>query len=237
MKFPAELCNLLPGQKPKEETEHHQAALIRAAAENAPTRLNEIQRFVNNETLYPKENEEFGLRLNRKPLDAEGRVLPTPQMIGGDGTEIKIRDGGWRSGKFFKASKLNYWITIVIEDTRNRMRDSEYNNFVQEFKRTGNQLGKQYYNFTTDSRTVTPRTVTISRTVTPRTVTISRTVTLFWDFFYFPGLLHSRTVTLYQQNIFSVDFLIFDLLYFRDFIFFLRSKFSRNTLAGRCELM
>ena len=119
-KFPAELCRLLPGQKPKEEKDRHKADMIRASAEEAPTRLSEIERFVNNEALFPRDMEKFGLQLDRKPMEAEGRVLPTPEMIGGDDTEIKVRDGGWRSGKFFKASQLKLWITILIEDRETR---------------------------------------------------------------------------------------------------------------------
>ena len=54
-KFPAELCKLLPGQKPKEENDRHKADMIRASAEEAPKRLSEIERFINHEELFPSD--------------------------------------------------------------------------------------------------------------------------------------------------------------------------------------
>ena len=119
--------------------------MIRASAEEAPTRLAEIERFVNNEALFPRDLKEFGLKLDRKPLEAEGPVLPTPEMIGGDDQEIKVRDGGWRSGKFFKATQLKLWATILIEDreARNQVRGSDFTNFTQKFKHAGSRLGTE----------------------------------------------------------------------------------------------
>lgn len=142
-KFPPECCFLLPGQKPKEEKEVHKAHMIRASAEEAPQRLDEIKRFVNNEALYPKDIEGFGIRLDKKPLEAEGRVLPTPELIGGDEREIKIKEGGWHASKFFKATKLKLWMTVLIEDdqTRNPCRRGDFQNFAQHFAKHGTELG------------------------------------------------------------------------------------------------
>ena len=69
----------------------HKAEMIRASAETAPTRMETIKGFVANEELYPKELEKFGLKLNKEPLEAEGRVLPAPEMVGGDEKQIKVR--------------------------------------------------------------------------------------------------------------------------------------------------
>jgi len=140
-KFPPELCFLLPGQKPKVEKDVHKAHMIRASAEDAPTRLAEINRFVNMEELYPSDVTEFGLKLDKKPMEAEGRVLDAPELLGGDDKEIKVQNGEFRSGKFAKPIKLQLWGTILIEDreSRNPCRDSDFANFGRKFMQIGQE--------------------------------------------------------------------------------------------------
>lgn len=137
--FPAVLCTLLPGQKPKVESERHKAEMIRASAETAPTRMETIKGFVANEELYPKELEKFGLKLNKEPLEAEGRVLPAPEMVGGDEKQIKVHDGAWKSGTFYKGSCLKLWMTVMIEDFDGRISEHDFSDFVTAFGKHGNE--------------------------------------------------------------------------------------------------
>lgn len=142
-KFPPELCMLLPGQKPKTENDSHKGNMIRAAAEPAPDRQNAIQAMVDSEEFFPESNEKFGLRLDKKPLEAEGRVLDAPELVGGDEKHIDVKNGQWKSGSFFSARDLKQWVMILVEDPTNRqpvtLRD--YEGFGQQFAKVGSKLG------------------------------------------------------------------------------------------------
>ena len=71
-KFASEYCILLSGQKPKVEKDRHKAEMIRASAESAPERLKQICNMVENETLFPQHVQDFGVKLDKKPMEAEG---------------------------------------------------------------------------------------------------------------------------------------------------------------------
>ena len=90
--FPAEVCKLVPGQKPKTERESHKAALIRASAKPAPERLQTIQSMVADKELYgdPNLDKEFGFKVDSTPMRAEATVLDTPVILDGDNREIKV---------------------------------------------------------------------------------------------------------------------------------------------------
>ena len=90
--FPAEVCKLVPGQKPKTEREAHKAALIRASAKPAPERLQTIQSMVADKELYgdPNLDKEFGFKVDSTPMRAEATVLDTPVILDGDNREIKV---------------------------------------------------------------------------------------------------------------------------------------------------
>ena len=90
--FPAEICKLIPGQKPKTEREAHKAALIRASAKPAPERLQTIQSMVADKELYgdPNLDKEFGFKVDSTPMRAEATVLDTPTILDGDNREIKV---------------------------------------------------------------------------------------------------------------------------------------------------
>jgi len=105
--FPAEVCKLVPGQKPKTEREAHKAALIRASAKPAPERLQTIQSMVADKELYgdPNLDKEFGFKVDSTPMRAEATVLDTPVILDGDNREIKVRDGEWKTKKIFQHSR------------------------------------------------------------------------------------------------------------------------------------
>ena len=90
--FPAEVCKLVPGQKPKTEREAHKAALIRASAKPAPERLQTIQSMVADKELYgdPNLDKEFGFKVDSTPMRGEATVLDTPVILDGDNREIKV---------------------------------------------------------------------------------------------------------------------------------------------------
>ena len=90
--FPAEVCRLIPGQKPKTEREAQKAALIRASAKPAPERLQTIQNMVADKELYgdPNLDKEFGFKIDSTPMRAEATVLDTPVILDGDNREIKV---------------------------------------------------------------------------------------------------------------------------------------------------
>ena len=90
--YPAEVCTLVPGQRPKIEKPAHQAALIRASAKPAPERLQAIQSMIADQELYDHRtlDKEFGFKIDRTPMRGEATVLDTPVIRDGDNREIKV---------------------------------------------------------------------------------------------------------------------------------------------------
>jgi len=86
------MCVLLAGQKPKVEKDRHKAALIRASAEPAPTRLNKIERMVAHPEVFGDSELEntFKLKIENTPMEAEGTVLEPPTLLAGDEREVKV---------------------------------------------------------------------------------------------------------------------------------------------------
>ena len=80
-KFASEYCILWSGQKPKVEKDRHKAEMIRASAEAAPERLKQICNMVENETLFPQHVEDFGVKLDKKPMEAEGMSYKKQALI------------------------------------------------------------------------------------------------------------------------------------------------------------
>ena len=117
--------------------------MIRAAAEPAPVRQTAIQAMVDSEEFFPADNEQFGLQLNKKPLEAEGRVLDAPELVGGDEKRIDVKNGQWKSGSFFSARDLKLWVMILVEDPTNRQPISlrDFEGFGQKFADVGSKLG------------------------------------------------------------------------------------------------
>ena len=90
--YPAEVCRLVPGQRPKTEKPAHQAALIRASAKPAPERLQTIQSMIADEGLYDHRtlDKEFGFKIDCTPMRGEATVLDPPVIHDGNNREIKV---------------------------------------------------------------------------------------------------------------------------------------------------
>ena len=90
--YPAEVCRLVPGQRPKTDKPAHQAALIRASAKPAPERLQTIQSMIADQELYDHRtlDKEFGFKIDCTPMRGEATVLDPPVIHDGNNREIKV---------------------------------------------------------------------------------------------------------------------------------------------------
>ena len=144
--FPADMCRLLAGQRPKVISADDKAQLIRASAEAAPIRQAKIQEIVDNEELFDSQMMEgFGIQVDKNAMDAEGLVLPMPSIIanGGEAVEVKKSkqdcNGTWEINTFNKAASAKMWGRIVIG---NGVRDRRtWEDFCKMFVTVGKRLG------------------------------------------------------------------------------------------------
>jgi len=80
--------------------------MICASVEAVPEQLKQICNMAEKETFFPEHVEDFGVKLDKKPMEAEGRVLPTPEMVDGSG-QIDVIDGEWRVDKYYEGVKAS----------------------------------------------------------------------------------------------------------------------------------
>ncbi|KAF1321535.1 Argonaute1, partial [Globisporangium splendens] len=127
--LPIEVCNIMAGQKcPRKATDTQVANMIRFTCTNPQDRKRSIETkfreagFDRDPTLQA-----FGLNVNSKMVEMQGRLLAPPNMAYKNGT-IRPDTGVWNmKGKsFFQAAKLNSWSVISCCDPRrNPMSDME----------------------------------------------------------------------------------------------------------------
>ncbi|CBY31983.1 unnamed protein product [Oikopleura dioica] len=144
--FPADMCRLIAGQRPKFISADDKVQLIRASAEAAPIRQAKIQEIVENEELFDSDMlSAFGIQVDKKAMDAQGLVLPMPNIIanGGDAVELKKSkedcNGTWDINTFNRAASAKIWGRIVLgNDVRDRR---TWEDFCKMFVTVGKRLG------------------------------------------------------------------------------------------------
>ena len=147
--FPLEHCRLLGGQRPKGlMSERTKADFIRTTAEPAPVRQAKIQQMIESDQVYDREQlEQYGLRISKEAMDAEGTVLVTPKVYANGGQEVDMKkndDGMWHIDTFERPAKpINQnWIRVVIGMNKERQQFERYwDEFGQRLSKVGTSLG------------------------------------------------------------------------------------------------
>jgi eukaryotic translation initiation factor 2C len=147
--FPLEHIRLVGGQRPKGlMSERTKADFIRTTAEAAPVRQAKIQQMMESNDIYDREQlEQYGLRISKEAMDAEGTVLVTPKIYANQGQEVDMKkndDGMWHIDTFERPAKpINRnWIRVVIGMNAERPRFDQYwDEFGERLCKVGTSLG------------------------------------------------------------------------------------------------
>ena len=141
--LPIDVCGIVGGQRcMKKLTEIQTANLIRHTAKPADERERIINRKVsdgnfNNDPII----KEFGLKINTKMVEVEGRVLPPPTLQYNRGGKVipPPNKGCWdmRSKTFFKGVTVTNWAIICTMPERN----CSCTYFIQQLQRQSGQMG------------------------------------------------------------------------------------------------
>ena len=142
--FPADMCRILAGQRPKVISADDKAQLIIASAEAAPVRQAKIQEIVENNQLFDDQMlADFGMRINKEAMSAEGRVLDMPAITANAGQQVDVEkskgegNGTWNT--FNKAAVAPIWGRICIGS---QILDRQtWDHFCQMFVEVGRKLG------------------------------------------------------------------------------------------------
>lgn len=140
------MCRVLAGQKPKVISADDKAQLIRASAEAAPVRQAKIQEIVETKELFDDQMlADFGIRINKEAMGAEGRVLDMPAITANAGQQVDVEkskgegNGTWNVNTFNKAAVVPMWGRICIG---NQIRDRQtWDSFCRMFVEVGRKLG------------------------------------------------------------------------------------------------
>ncbi|XP_014671419.1 PREDICTED: protein argonaute-2-like isoform X2 [Priapulus caudatus] len=121
--LPIEVCNIVAGQKcNKKLTEEQTTNMIRATARPAPERERQINDWVRkmdfNSNPYVQE---FGISVNYKMTDVEGRVLPPPAIQYKNEEIGKPARGAWNmiQKQFHTGMEIKSWALVSFADERN----------------------------------------------------------------------------------------------------------------------
>jgi len=147
--FPLEHVRLVGGQRPKGlMSERTKADFIRTTSEPAPVRQAKIQQMIESDDIYDRDQlEQYGLRISKDAMDAEGTVLVTPKVYANQGQEVERKkndDGTWHVDTFERPAKpINQnWIRVVIGMNDERPKFERYwNEFGKHLSQVGTSLG------------------------------------------------------------------------------------------------
>ena len=131
--IPMDVCSLVPDQPVVRVSASATQELIRVSARKRPQeRSTELathcDRFCDMSKVY---RSEFGIKVNKRPLVVEGRMLPSPAITYANIQELRPVDGKWdiRDKRFYKSNSLNAGEWAILCFDRNIRRDT-----VEELK-------------------------------------------------------------------------------------------------------
>lgn len=140
--YPFEICEIpdnfhcrtkLSGQETSQ--------MIRMTATPPGTRFKEIGTNVtalvnDNNSVAPS----FGIQIDTKPVELEGRVLSAPQIVYNSSKVVQPRDGQWmlQGSQFLSPATLNSWAVLNFAT---RLREDILSKFLSKFQDVGESLG------------------------------------------------------------------------------------------------
>ncbi|CAE1171979.1 ELF2C [Acanthosepion pharaonis] len=144
--LPLEVCNIVGGQRCiKKLTDMQTSTMIKATARSAPDRERDINSLVSKANfsgdpyLY-----QFGVRVNPKMVEVEGRVIDAPKIqYGGRTKALAIPNQGvWdmRGKQFYNGIEIRVW-AIACFATQKSVKEEALRSFTQQLQRISNDAG------------------------------------------------------------------------------------------------
>ena len=140
--FPMEVC-LLRGEQAalKKLSEKQQSIMVTQTAMD-PSRRNQMIMEMLNKRTNPNSKpvfKAFGLNVNDRMSEIEGRVLPGPQMFGSGGRSVQAQEGKYRSQGFAEPSdELQNYVVLCPQRLQDKIGPMQ-NSFSQEARKAGMQ--------------------------------------------------------------------------------------------------
>lgn len=144
--FPIEVCTILPGQMMKKQIPPDLVPhILKFSTKKPDERLNSI--VAGHSVLQYGQSEymrQFGMTVSQTPEACLGRILPTPALHYGQGSQkkqLKPANGMWNmvNQKFFRSANVTGW-AVVVYDGR-VIRPSDADGVIQNFKATAELFG------------------------------------------------------------------------------------------------
>ncbi|KAI0934439.1 hypothetical protein AcV5_006280 [Taiwanofungus camphoratus] len=124
--FPAEVCVVVPGQLYKKKlSPDDTTTFLRFATQKPEERLRLIRESVaGHNQIFDYHKSDFmqdaGMVVNPQPIQIRGRVLPTPQILYGQGQmNIKQKTGAWNvvGQQLVSPSRIKSWAIVVFDQS------------------------------------------------------------------------------------------------------------------------
>ncbi|KAG8684639.1 hypothetical protein FRC09_015261, partial [Ceratobasidium sp. 395] len=144
--FPIEVCEILPGQMMKKQIPQDLVPhILKFSTKKPDERLNSI--VAGHSVLQYGQSEymrQFGMTVKQTPEACLARILPTPALHYGPGSQkkqLKPANGMWNmvNQKFFRGATVTGW-AVVVYDGR-YIRENEVGQIIQDFKGTAELFG------------------------------------------------------------------------------------------------
>jgi len=143
--IPLEFCHMVaqPMPRGKKLSEQCTSTMIRGTAVNPEERKKKIMEGLRNSNMLVNDEFaiEFGISLDQKMLEVNGRILAPPAIEYKEKKIQKISEdqpGAWRTKfEYVDGKCLNKWVFMDFNDTSER----DYENLCEAFRQVGYQVG------------------------------------------------------------------------------------------------
>ncbi|XP_029634731.1 protein argonaute-2-like [Octopus sinensis] len=144
--LPLEVCNIVGGQRCiKKLTEMQTSTMIKETARSAPNRERDINSLVSKANFSEDPYlQQFGVQVNPKMVEVEGRVIDAPKIQYGGRTKALAvpNQGVWdmRAKQFYNGIEIRVWAIACFAAQKN-VKEEALRSFTQQLQRISNDAG------------------------------------------------------------------------------------------------
>uniref|UniRef100_A0A5K3FNC3 Protein argonaute-1 n=1 Tax=Mesocestoides corti TaxID=53468 RepID=A0A5K3FNC3_MESCO len=144
--LPLEVCNMVAGQRCiKKLTDMQTSTMIKATARSAPDREKEINNLVKRANFNADPHlQMFGINVNTRMADIQGRVIPAPKIQYGGRTKAQASPqlGVWdmRGKQFYSGIEIKTWAIACFAPKR-VVREDSLQQFIVQLQKISNDAG------------------------------------------------------------------------------------------------